>query len=115
MYFRLHGGRMDITEFNLLEKAKRQLAFIRAGTIVAVALWLGSLLASMLLTGPYHQLAVSLSYGSLLGALLLNADFTLSSSVITRADLIRVIEAQVNRDPAALTYLAGGKVRAADA
>jgi hypothetical protein len=105
---------MDVTQLKTLQTAKRQFTFIRAGTLFAVALWLGSLLASMLLKGPYHQLAVSASDGAILGAFFLNADIGLFSGVITRADLIRIIEAHANRDPKALAHRAGGKADLAE-
>ena len=70
-------------------------------------------MASLLPNRFYHQLAVSLSYGSLIGAFVVNADFSWHSHRITRADLIRMIEAQISRDPAALAYLAGARANGA--
>jgi hypothetical protein len=97
---------MELTDVDFVLKAKAQLRRTRQITIVAVALGLALLAGSIVLKGLYHDLAISMSYGSIIGALLANSDFSLYSfGLITRARLIEVVEAQVNRDPKALQYL----------
>ena len=95
---------MDSSDVEFILKARRQLRATRWMTGCTIVLSLAALAASVLLSA-HHQALRSFSFAALLGAVVANSDFGLFSGVITRADLIRALEAQVNRNPVALMQM----------
>jgi hypothetical protein len=96
---------MDITDVDFVIRAKKQLRLSRWISGVAIATSIAALVA-LVFTHDHHDLAASISYGALLGAFLVNSDFLVSGAVLTRSNLIAALETQINRDPAALQYVA---------
>jgi hypothetical protein len=82
-------------------KARKQLRAARWLTCAALVIAVGSFLISIFGNGS-HELARSIASATLFGAFLINSDIGLFSGPITRGDLIRALEAQVNRNPGAL-------------
>ena len=95
---------MDSGDVEFILKARKQLRAARWLTACALVLAIGSLVASQAFSA-HHEVFRSVSFSSLVGALLLNSDFGPFSGPITRADLLRALEAQVNRDPVALLQM----------
>jgi hypothetical protein len=95
---------MDSSDVDFILKARKQLRAVRRLTACSLVIALGSWVVSMVFSS-YHEVVRSVSLGALLGALLLNSDFGLFGGKITRADLIRALEAQMNRNPVALMQM----------
>ena len=95
---------MDSSDVDFILKARKQLGAVRWLTACTLVIALGCWVVSMVFS-IYHEVLRSISFGALLGALLANSDFGPFSGPITRADLIRALEAQVNRNPVALMQM----------
>lgn len=95
---------MDSIDVDFILKARRQLRAVRWLTVCALVIAAGTLAASLIFSA-HHDAVRSVSFVSLLAALLINLDIGPFSGPITRADLIRALEAQVNRNPVALMQM----------
>ena len=96
---------MDSTDVDFVLRAKKQLQISHRLAIVAVGVAIAAWIASIVLK-DHHDLAQAVAYGALLGAFLGTSDFALFGSIISRARLIKALEAQLNRDSEALKVLA---------
>jgi hypothetical protein len=95
---------MDSSDVEFILKARRQLRAVRWLTVCALVIAAGAFAVSLIFSA-HHDALRSVSLGSLLGALLANSDFGPFSGPISRADLIRALEAQINRNPVALMQM----------
>jgi hypothetical protein len=95
---------MDSSDVEFILKARRQLRAVRWLTLCALVIAVGAFAVSLIFHA-HHDAVRSISFGSLFAALLINLDFGPFSGPITRADLIRALEAQVNRNPVALMQM----------
>jgi hypothetical protein len=95
---------LDSSDVDFILKARKQLSAIRWLTACSLLLAGSSLVAAMVFRS-HHELLRSLSLAGLLGAFLVNSDIGLFGGPISRADLIRALEAQVNRNPVALMQM----------
>ena len=94
---------MEPNEVAFLLRAKRQLRLRRFSTIACCIISALLFLASFVLPPFYQGLVLRGSYTALLAALLASSDFSLSATVVSRRELIDVLEAHLNRDALALT------------
>jgi hypothetical protein len=94
---------MELREIDLFLKAKRQWRYARRATQVALALVMLALV--LLLAGFDSGWIWGLMGGAALGGLGANSELLANWGVVTRAELLDLIEAQINRDPEALRHL----------
>jgi hypothetical protein len=101
---------MDERDFHLLMRAKRQIrresslrSFLLAGLIVTACLRLMGLELSFLYPLLFVILFVSL---------ILNSDLIANFGLVTKSDLVKLIERHIHSDPEALARYASSKNKA---
>jgi hypothetical protein len=101
---------MDERDFHLLMRAKRQIkresslrSFLLAGLIVTAGLRLMGLEMSFLYPLLFVILFVSL---------ILNSDLIANFGLVTKSDLVKLIERHIHSDPEALARYASSKNKA---
>jgi len=100
---------MTQPEIELFLRAQRQQRLVR--TITLAAICIAVVAVALLVSGVGGQYSLAGLGGALLGALLVNSDFG-GAGIVSRGQLLGLIEAQISRDPDALTYIRASRGRA---